>query len=424
MNKKIILFILLVLVLPIKVYAIEGNTTLTCDKSTTEKALPGTQITCHLTGTISGGFLVSYNGKIQLGSGLSLKSLTPAAATWSNSTPDELTMGYSAKEDITGNYEIATFVINVSNSVTTGVDTNIAVIEQQYTGFTGPDDSEGPNNFLPLDNEVNNIRIASTSNYLSAITVSAGSLSPEFNKNTTSYTVDVASNVTTATVSATPEASSSTVTGGGEKTLNFGTNQVVLTVKSETNTTKEYTILINRQDNRSTASNLLNLEFYNYNLSFNSATTNYTINVDSDISSLAICDSKPTTTGTLCINSNNSLSVDDKARITEVTFNDRDVLELITEGNKTLGTINEGENILNIVVSAENESSKTYRVSITKGNSNKKDEGKTDGATTGKGDITNPKTGNTFVFIIIAILLASIVAVMVYYKKNQKANIE
>ena len=422
MSKRIILLTLLFLIVPIRVYAIEGNTTLTCDKGTTEKALPGTRITCNLTGTISSGFLISYNGKIQLGSDLTLVSITPAAATWSNSTPNELTMEYSAKEDITGNYEIATIIIEASNSVTTGVDTNIAVVDQQYTGFTGPDDSEGPDHFLPLANRVQNIRIASTNNYLSTITISAGSLSPEFNKNTTSYTVDVASNVTTATVSATPEASSSTVTGGGEKTLNYGTNEVTITVKSESNSTKEYKILINKQDNRSTESNLLDFGFYNYDIKFDKDTTNYTLKVDNNITKLGLCKEKPTLSDTLCINLNNSFTVDEKASLGEVEYNGTSVLARIEDGNNyIIGDIKEGENILNIAVSAENESSKTYRIAIVKGNSNKNNSSTTN--TTGaKGTIENPKTGNTFVFIILAILIISITCVLYYYKKNQKAN--
>lgn len=425
MNKKILLIFILLLLIPARVYAVAGTTNLKCYKGegnnrvelTTEsnKVLPGETISCDLEGSIEGGTLKKYHGRVVLGENLTLVSITPSS-TWITAEPNTQAMNYEANENITGNYSIATIMATVNTTITNGADTSVSIADQEYSQTAEPD------SFISLSPELKNIRIASINNYLSGLSLSQGTLNEEFNKNTTRYTATVAEDVSTITVSATPEASSSNVTGAGEKALNYGTNEVTITVTSESGTPKTYTLLITRTDNRSTASNLLDFEFYNYDIKFNKDTTSYTLKVDNNITKLGLCNAKPTTTDTLCINNNKSFSVDDKAEISEAKLNNVDILEKIENGNNVvLGDLKAGENILNLVIKAENESSKSYRISITRGSA--ATDAKTTGATD-KGTIENPETGSAFILIILAILIASISCVLYFYKKNQKTDTE
>ena len=87
----------------------------------------------------------------------------------------------------------------------------------------------------------------STNANLSDLEVTGETLSPDFDKDTLSYTVTVDSDTDKATITATAEDSRSTVTGTGEKDLNYGSNPFEIKVKAEDGTEKVYTVTIERE---------------------------------------------------------------------------------------------------------------------------------------------------------------------------------
>jgi uncharacterized repeat protein (TIGR02543 family) len=87
-------------------------------------------------------------------------------------------------------------------------------------------------------------RIVSDDADLSSLTVSQGTLSPAFNANTTSYTVDVANDVASITISVT---ANSNAIGDGTKTLEVGSNLFEIAVTAESGTQKTYTVVVNRE---------------------------------------------------------------------------------------------------------------------------------------------------------------------------------
>lgn len=118
---------------------------------------------------------------------------------------------------------------------------------------------------------------------LSNITLSAGSLAPAFDENTTLYSVSVPN--TTATINLTPTASDSnavirvdgSVIGSTQayaKTLVVGANPVVFEVTAEDGTTKSYTVTINRTP--SSIATLSSLGNTARPFAFNSNTFTYT----------------------------------------------------------------------------------------------------------------------------------------------------
>ncbi len=90
--------------------------------------------------------------------------------------------------------------------------------------------------------------VASSNADLSALYVSAGSLSPSFSAGTTSYTVSVANDVTTCTISAQPADSKATWDVTGSASLSVGKNVRKVIVTAENGNTKTYTISIYRAD--------------------------------------------------------------------------------------------------------------------------------------------------------------------------------
>lgn len=82
----------------------------------------------------------------------------------------------------------------------------------------------------------------SGNNALSALTVSAGTLTPAFDPAVTEYTLSLPQGTEKLTLTATPSDSNATVQGDGELTLQEGENTLPLVVTAENGDTKTYTI--------------------------------------------------------------------------------------------------------------------------------------------------------------------------------------
>lgn len=82
----------------------------------------------------------------------------------------------------------------------------------------------------------------SGNNALSALTVSAGTLTPAFDPAVTEYTLSLPQGTEKLTLTATPSDSNATVQGDGELTLQEGENTLPLVVTAENGDTKTYTV--------------------------------------------------------------------------------------------------------------------------------------------------------------------------------------
>lgn len=85
----------------------------------------------------------------------------------------------------------------------------------------------------------------SSDNYLSSLSIDGVDLEPAFNKNTTSYNVNLEAGVTKINVKATPNDKSAKVTGIGEIEVSEGNNNIEVVVTAENGSTKTYTITAN-----------------------------------------------------------------------------------------------------------------------------------------------------------------------------------
>ena len=85
----------------------------------------------------------------------------------------------------------------------------------------------------------------STNNNLSGLSVSTGSLSPEFNADTTEYTVNLPADATTISIDASAADEKATVEGTGEHSLKAGTNEIAINVTAENGDVKTYYVKVN-----------------------------------------------------------------------------------------------------------------------------------------------------------------------------------
>lgn len=180
---------------------------------------------------------------------------------------------------------------------------------------------------------VNITRELNGNNNLKSLEVVDQTLSPSFSKEITSYNVSVPSNIDNIVINAAAEDSASTVTGTGNKTIKTGANTFNVVVESEDHNTKTYVIVVTRQASNDSSLSSLSLVGGTLNETFNKEVLNYTANVLNNVTSVTI----------------NATASDVKAK------------SVSGLGVKNLNT---GDNRFEIVVTAEDNTTKTYVVVI------------------------------------------------------------
>jgi hypothetical protein len=176
------------------------------------------------------------------------------------------------------------------------------------------------------------VRTVSSDAALSGITLSSGTLSPAFDADTTSYTVNVASDVSLIDVSGAASHANAAVTGNvSDMPLEVGDNIVNITVLAEDGTSsRTYTVTIHRSSSDATLSSLTVSTEY---LSFEANTAGDTINIPGFISLVDVIGTASHAGATV-------------------------------SGNVEDMILDVGDNIVNITVTAEDGTSATYTLTI------------------------------------------------------------
>ena len=148
-------------------------------------------------------------------------------------------VGYVDREGQTSQSYTYTFRVKGTGSTTISV-VNTAIASWDEV-VTSPTDSTTINLISRGEVEKN----YSSDNNLASLEVEGYSLSPEFNKNTTNYKVEVDSNTTSVNVKATANDSKARISGIGDIEVGEGANTINVVVEAENGSTKTYTIVVN-----------------------------------------------------------------------------------------------------------------------------------------------------------------------------------
>lgn len=171
--------------------------------------------------------------------------------------------------------------------------------------------------------------------YLESLTVEGEELLPVFNKETTSYTMQVESDVTELNITAKAEHEKATVEIKGNKDLKEGENTVTISVNAEDNTIKIYEITVTKTEKIALGLKSLEIKDTNIKNEFKTDVYSYEIDVE-DVTKLDI----------------EAIANDEKATV-----------EIL--GNEDL---QDGENTITIIVSSEDGKEKvTYQIKVNKG---------------------------------------------------------
>lgn len=190
---------------------------------------------------------------------------------------------------------------------------------------------------MPKDYEIDVVLqdASAFSNRLLSITLTNGTLVPDFDPDTNYYTVTVPNSISDTTIEVIKENIDATVTGVGKVDLVEGRNVFNVQVTSKDGILNTYTITIYRSGTNDATLSSLVVNGYTYTPMFNKMQENYQLTVGSSVDKLDI----------------RALPSDPKSKV-----------EII--GNEDLKT---GVNVINIKVTApDNETVKTYKLTVTK----------------------------------------------------------
>lgn len=189
-------------------------------------------------------------------------------------------------------------------------------------------------------------RARNTDATLKNITLSSGTLSPAFDKNTTAYTVTVPYSVDNIDVTGEATKITSNVSGNGNKILNVGNSNVVtLTVTAEDGITEmSYTITITREQDTDTSLKSLSVTGYSV---VKVDDTHYTLTVENDVTEIEINAEANSAVAQVALSGGTGVGA----------------LAALTTGTRTLTV---GNNIFVITVTAQNGDSQTYQLTVTR----------------------------------------------------------
>ena len=190
---------------------------------------------------------------------------------------------------------------------------------------------------------------------LASLTVDPGTLQPAFSGGTTQYTVDVSSNITSVTIAAQPAVAGDSVTINGQATTSSviplgaaGTTTPVNIVVSESGTnSRTYTVLLVRAGltgNNSLQN--LTVSLGTLTPTFDENTQDYTVDVASNVGSINVTPTLDDPNATMTVNGQATNSGQPRT------------ISLNPAGQSTLITT---------VVTAQNSSNKTYRITVSRG---------------------------------------------------------
>ncbi len=280
-------------------------------------------------------------------------------------TSAQLTIPFEIAVDASGNLYFADYGNNRIRKVDTGgMISTVAGGGTSGSGDGGPATSaklsspfgvavDSSGNVYIGDSRNNRIRKVeplSSNADLSGLTLSDGTLSPVFSAGTTAYTASVGNSVSSVTVTPTVSDSSATVkvngttvasgTASGAISLNVNSNTITVLVTAQDGTPKTYTVTVTRATSDNAKLDTLTVEPGTLSPTFSEDVDEYEVTVGNQVDQLKVTAHPEDTSATITINGGPT--------------------------NPATIHLNVGETEFSIMVTAENGSTKTYRIKATR----------------------------------------------------------
>ncbi|WMT92720.1 cadherin-like beta sandwich domain-containing protein [Pelagibacterium sp. H642] len=233
--------------------------------------------------------------------------------------------------------------------------------------------------------EVTVTRAESSNADLAGLAPSAGTLSPEFAADTTSYTLAVGNDVTTISFTPIVDDDTATVNINGQALasgsssqaidLDVGANTVTVLVTAQDGTTKAYTVTVTRAASHNSDLAGLSASVGSLSPDFDTGTFAYSVDVGNDVTEMAFIPTVEQTTASVTVNG-----------------------QAVTSGSTSQNIgLDVGANTVTIVVTAQDESTQTYTVTVTRAAS---DNSNLSGLAASQGAVSPGFSPGTFAYAI------------------------
>lgn len=387
MRKRLIICLILGLfvVLPFKVYALDGGT-LSCDKA---KIAVGESLTCSLVGN-STMEVSSLSGKVKVSDSLKLEPIFNVSDIWLGDVLNGDIQLYTDNNK-TGNFDIVTFKVTALKK---DLNAFVSIEDLIYYGNHSSDDSKARDVSIASFN----LEILSSDNTLKSLTVSEGKL--EFDPSLLDYEVNVSNDVKSITINALANDSNSIMSGDiGTFLLDYGENSFAISVTSEAGLNRVYHVTVIREDLRSSNGDIKNLIFKNYSINVSKGKYEYELNLKDDLSRLEL-------TNIVLEDSNASVKAVKAALPVSVKEEN---------GIYIFENIQTGNNLIQIEVEAHNKIVTTYSITVIRGK-------KEVSLPSDDNVVEVPDTGSNifYIFPIAGVVLVALGIFMVFYIKKRK----
>lgn len=326
---KLVLFILIFIFPFTFVSANEGNISISCVTQVKINEV----FECKIMGSVETKEVSSLNAKFSYSENLELVSFVPDSVWIGNADNNSIDLYTDSNKK--ENFNIGVFKFKVKNNDISNV--NILLYDIFFS-------DENFNEF-PINNSSITMKVVSSNNYLSNLSLSSGNISPIFDRNVSNYKATV--NDDKVNIVATSEDKNAIVSGIGVKSLQYGDNMFIITVTSQSSEVREYKLVVTRErkennnadiiDNKKILSNnnqLKSLNIVGYEIDFISDKLEYFIDVNKDVSYLDVKAEVSDNKSKLVISGNDNLVSGNNKISILVTSESGKTLEYIVNVNK------------------------------------------------------------------------------------------
>ena len=264
---KKILYLLLLLLLPISIKALDDATlTITCPVGGTRNST----LTCTI--KVSSEAVVK-KVSLDYDFGDNFKYLSFSAGSnfeIDTSSPN----GFVVLNDhgVTGDFAVGNISFKIMSAGTLSLK-NIKIVDDEDHIYTAEKLSK-------------DLKILSEDNTLKSLTISNGTLNPEFKSTTTSYTAEV--DTDNIIIEAETNNSNASVQSPYKVDLKYGDNIINLVVSSESGSKRTYKLVVTRKDGRSNNNNLKSITIEGKKIDLTSDKLNYSIVLKEDTNKVKI----------------------------------------------------------------------------------------------------------------------------------------
>lgn len=342
---------------------------------------------------------------LHLSGGGQSSQLVGETKTTSNSS-DSTSINFSTDKPGTYTFKLTGDITEYDPEVNSKIDKDIKITIKEGSSTPSSQKDDGDDESKITSEGSKSETNKSRNNYLSSLKVSDGTLSPEFNRDITSYTINfddenTIKNLDKIKITATADDKTAKVTGTGEKALVEGENTFKINVKSESGSTRTYVIKVTKpatikeSDLRlsslkvQTVDNEGNSADAELDKAFDKETLEYSMNVESNISGLNVTAIPATTDIDVSISGNENLH----DGMNEV------VITLTSKEDQTVQT--------------------TYKITVNKAQSslliNESNQGSLEN--------NNSRRNKMIALIICCVIFVVIILLIIWYKKGKHSTI-